>query len=251
MPEGENTNIFSDKRARELKHAYAACVSYIDAQVGKLLDELNELGLRENTIILFISDHGWHLGDQGKWGKSTNFENSTLAPFIISAPGYNAGLKTNALVEYVDIFPSLCDLAGVNKPAYLEGNSVVPLMDDPDRKWKKAAFSQYPRGYPKAEFEGFTIRTDRYRYVEWRELDGSIKAQELYDHKNDPLESMSLVYDENYTGIMCKLMKQLREGWKSALPEGIENNSDNPPAPEFLPWGPEARFGPYADDNKN
>lgn len=250
LPDDENTGIFSNTRARELKHAYAACVSYIDAQVGKLLVELDELGLGENTIVIFMSDHGWHLGDQGKWGKSTNFENSTRAPLIISAPGYNGSQKTEALVEYVDIFPSLCDLAGIEKPTYIEGTSVVPLMKDPERDWKKAAFSQYPRGYPKAEFEGFTIRTDQYRYVEWRELDGSMKAQELYDHKNDPLESVSLINDENYAEIMCDLMKQLRNGWKSALPPGIENHSDNPPAPEFLPWGPEARFGPYADDYK-
>ena len=246
----DDAGIFSDSRARELKHAYAACVSYIDAQVGKLLDELDELGLKENTIVIFMSDHGWHLGDQGKWGKSTNFENATKAPLIITAPGFSSGQQTDALVEYVDIFPSLCELAGVEKPDYLEGTSVVPLLNDPERTWKKAVFSQYPRGYPKAEFEGFTIRTDRYRYVEWRELDGSLKAQELYDHKNDPLESVSVIHDENYTGIMCDLMKQLRAGWKSALPDGIENHSDNPQAPEFVPWGPEARFGPYADDKK-
>ena len=171
IPKPSNGRIVGDDEyARKMKHAYFACVSYIDAQIGIVMDELNSLGLSENTIVAFISDHGWHLGDQNHWGKSTNFENSNRAPMIVSAPGYSKGAKTKALVEYVDVYPTLCDLAGIKVPKYLEGNSVKPLLREPQRKWKSAAFSQYPRGYPKAKFEGFSIRTDRYHYIEWREL---------------------------------------------------------------------------------
>ena len=242
--------LIPDHRARDLKHAYAACVSYIDAQVGRLLNELKTLGLREHTIVVLISDHGWHLGEQGMWGKQSNFEHGTRAPMIISVPGSQESQITDALVEYVDIFPTLCELTGIPNPGYLEGNSMVPLLENPDRAWKKAAFSQYPRGYPRAEFEGYAIRTTRYRYVEWRELDGSMKGQELYDHQVDPLESKSYANDPGYSKIRSELMNQLRAGWKAALPDGIENHSNNPVAPDFVPWGPEARFGPYSRKKK-
>ena len=124
---------------------------------------------------------------------------------------------------------------------------MVPLLKNPHRDWKAAAFSQYPRGYPRADFEGYAIRTDRFRYVQWRELDGSFKSHELYDHKKDPNESENRVNEPAYRVVVEKLKKRLDAGWKAALPEGIVNRSDNPPAPEFVPWGPEARFGPYAE----
>ncbi|MEA2067748.1 MAG: sulfatase [Verrucomicrobiota bacterium] len=251
LPDSPNNQLVGDPEvARTMKHAYAACVSYMDANVGKMLAELDALGLRENTVVMLISDHGWHLGDQDHWGKSTNFENSTRAPMILSAPGFRPGQRTKALVEYVDVFPSLCEAAGVDVPDYLEGNSVMPLLKDPSRKWKAAAFSQYPRGWPKAKFEGYSIRTDRYHYVQWRELDGSFKDHELYDHKNDPIESVNVVNDPEYKSVVEKLKKQMAAGWKDALPKGIENHSNNPPAPEFVPWGPEAMFGPYAKEKK-
>lgn len=252
LPESSNDLIISDPEvARTMKHAYAASVSFMDANVGKILTELDALGLRDDTVVMLISDHGWHLGDQDHWGKSTNFENSNLAPMIVSAPGFTPGQRTDALVEYVDVFPTLCELADIEVPVYLEGNSVAPLLVDPEREWKSAAFSQYPRGYPKADFEGYTIRSDRYRYVQWRELDGSFKSHELYDHENDPIESINVVNEPEYIEAVAELQRKLDAGWKSALPDGIENHSDNPPAPPFLPWGPEARFGPYAEKNKN
>ena len=251
LPDSPNDLLVGDEEvARTMKHAYAACVSYMDANVGKMLAELDTLGLRDNTIVMLISDHGWHLGDQDHWGKSTNFENSTRAPMIISSPGLTPGQRTKALVEYVDVFPTLCEIAGIEVPGYLEGNSVTPLMKNPEREWKTAAFSQYPRGWPRANFEGFSIRTDRYHYIQWRELDGSFKSHELYDHHVDPIESVNVVdAPENKTGVE-KLKKQLAAGWKAALPEGIENRSNNPPAPAFMPWGPEALFGPYAEKKK-
>ena len=133
--------------ARTLKHAYLASVSYVDAQIGKMISALEEAGLRENTIIIFWSDHGWHLGDMGVWGKATNYEIATRVPMMLwtpDMPDENRGKKTDALVELVDMYPTLCDLAGIKKPEHLEGHSMAPLLLHPDRNWKKAVFSQYP-----------------------------------------------------------------------------------------------------------
>nr|WP_319273217.1 sulfatase [uncultured Draconibacterium sp.] len=133
--------------ARTLKHAYLACVSYIDAQIGRMIEALEEAGVRENTIIIVWSDHGWHLGDMGIWGKATNYEIATRVPFMIWTPDMNEktrGEQTDALVELVDMYPTLCELAGLPKPEKLEGQSFVPLLENPDREWKNAAFSQFP-----------------------------------------------------------------------------------------------------------
>ena len=247
LPVSPNKLLVGDEdTARKMKHAYASCVSYVDTQIGKVLDELDKLGVRDRTIVMLISDHGWHLGEQDHWGKSTNFENSTRAPMIISAPGLKSSQRTNALVEYVDVFPTLCDLAGLSVPNYLEGNSVLPLLKNPKLDWKKAVFSQYPRGWPRAKFEGYSIKTDRYNYIQWKELDGSFKGHELYDHKLDPIESINIVEKKDYQIVVEEMNALLQAGWKAALPEGITNNSDNAPAPDFVPWGKEAMFGPYA-----
>ncbi len=136
---------FDDEMDRTLKHAYLACVSYIDAQIGKMIAALEEAGVRDNTIIVVWGDHGWHLGDMGVWGKATNYEIATRVPMMIWAPDMkHRGAKTEALVELVDIYPTLCELSGLPLPKHLEGHSFVPLMENPDRPWKKAAFSQYP-----------------------------------------------------------------------------------------------------------
>jgi iduronate 2-sulfatase len=250
LPVSPNELLVGDQSvARTMKRAYAACVSYVDAQIGKIVDELDSLGLRENTLVMLISDHGWHLGEQDHWGKSTNFDNAIRAPMIISAPTIKPNQRTSALVEYVDIYPTLCELAGLKVPSYLEGNSVAPLLQEPSRQWKTAVFSQYPRGWPRAKFEGFSIRTERYNYIQWRELDGSFKGHELYDHSSDPVESINVVDSNEYREVVESLKSQLVAGWKAALPSGIENHSDNAAAPDFLPWGKEATFGPYAKQN--
>jgi iduronate 2-sulfatase len=133
------------KLARTLKHAYLASTSYVDAQIGLLLAALDEAGARDNTIIIVWGDHGWHLGDMGVWGKATNYEIATRVPLMIWTPNMKArGVKTDALVELVDMFPTLCELSGVPIPKHVEGHSFVPLLNAPDRAWKKAAFSQYP-----------------------------------------------------------------------------------------------------------
>lgn len=133
--------------ARTLKHAYLASVSYVDAQIGKMIDALKETGVMENTIIILWSDHGWHLGDLGIWGKATNYEIAARVPMIIWTPDMpeeTRGRKSDALVELIDMYPTLCDLAGIDKPDHLEGHSIAPLLEDPDREWKKAAFTQFP-----------------------------------------------------------------------------------------------------------
>lgn len=136
-----------EELAKTLKHAYLACVSYVDAQIGKMLEALDASGERENTIVIVWSDHGWHLGDKGIWGKATNYEIATRVPLIISAPQIkdkHKGKKTDALVELVDMYPTLCEMAELPVPKTLEGKSFVPLLNHPQKKWKKAAFSQFP-----------------------------------------------------------------------------------------------------------
>lgn len=141
------TDPFSPKLQRKLKHAYYACISYIDAQIGKMIGALKESGEYDNTIIVLWSDHGFNLGEMGYWGKATNYEIATKIPFIIIAPGVTdkvKGAKSEALVELVDAYPTLCDLAGLKRPATLEGHSLVPLLKNPDMPWQKAAFSLFP-----------------------------------------------------------------------------------------------------------
>ena len=137
-----------DAYARQLKHGYYAAVSYMDAQVGRVLDELDRLGQRDNTVIVLWGDHGWKLGEHDRWCKHSNVENDTNAPLLVSVPGMkHAGERTDALVEFVDVYPTLAELAGLPGPGHLEGLSAAPLLACPDRKWKKAAFSQIGRAH--------------------------------------------------------------------------------------------------------
>lgn len=205
----------SDGKARQLIHGYCACVSYVDAQVGHLLDELDRLGLRDQTIICLWGDHGWHLGDHGLWCKHSNFENATRAPLIVCAPGAKAtGRKTDALVEFVDIYPTLAELAGLPLPEALEGASFAPLLDDPDRPGKQAALSQYPRGTAM----GRSMRTDRYRFTLWqdRRKSGKTLAVELYDHQNDPEENDNLAVQPEHAALVKSLSAELERHWRKA-----------------------------------
>ncbi len=206
----------SPEQARKLKHGYYACVSFTDANVGKLLDELGRLKLMENTIIVLWGDHGWKLGEHNAWCKHSNFENDANAPLIIRAPGQKSpGGKTQALVEFVDIYPTLCDLAKLSKPGHLEGASAAPLLDRPEQEWKPAAFSQYPRG----NVMGYTMKTDRYRFTAWKDKKtGKVLASELYDHETDPAENENIAGNANQAELVARLQKQLDAGWKAALP---------------------------------
>ena len=209
-----------DEIARTLKQAYFAGVSYTDAQIGRVLAELDRLGLRKNTIVILWGDHGWKLGEHDAWGKHTNVENDTNAPLILSAPGRKAaGAHSDALVEFVDMYPTLCDLAGLPLPGHLEGTSLKPLLDDPQRPWKSAAFSQYPRNQLGGVM-GYSMRTDRYRFTVWvgREDHTKIEAMELYDHQSDPQENVNVAKLPANAALVERLMVQWRAGWKGALP---------------------------------
>jgi iduronate 2-sulfatase len=175
---------------RQLLHGYRACVSYIDAQVGLLLDELDRLGLSERTLVLLWGDNGWHLGEHGLWGKNTALDVALRIPLIVRLPGFTDGESTAALVETVDILPTLCELTGIPVPDQVEGTSFVPLLEDPKGPGKPAVFGWCQR----VRFSGQTVRTARYRLVRWvpkgnpqRPLD-----VELYDHENDPNEYVNL-----------------------------------------------------------
>lgn len=200
-----------DDYARLLKRGYYAAVSYMDAQLGRVLDELDRLGLADNTIIVLWGDHGWKLGEHDRWCKHSNVENDTYAPLIVVAPGMKAkGQHTRALVEFVDIYPTLADLAGLPSPAHLEGTSFKPLLDDPQRPWKSAAFSQYPRTYQGRRLMGYSMRTDRYRFTRWLDRDDHSKAVavELYDHQTDPQENVNIANDPANAELVSRLTQQ-------------------------------------------
>lgn len=247
--------------ARTLKHAYLASTSYVDAQIGLLLQALEDAGLKENTIVVVWGDHGWHLGDMGVWGKATNYEIATRVPLMIRTPNMPVrGQRTDALVELVDLFPTLCELSGVPVPSAVEGLSFVPLLEKPQRKWKSAAFSQYPNPalrewaanplspgmretwfgplisqieqniqqqmgskWNRELFEehmmGYTMRTNRYRLVVWkdhRQPDAEPLFVEVFDHQTDPNETTNVA--ESNPQLVAELMKQFNAGWKAARP---------------------------------
>lgn len=203
-----------------LIHGYRAAVSYIDAQVGKILDKLEDCGLAENTIVVLWGDHGWHLGDHGIWGKATNFEQATRSPLIISVPGSQASF-INQATEFTDLYPSLCELAGIPVPAEVSGQSLVKLLngeEDPDNLY---AFSQFTRG----DKMGYAIRDKRYRYVEWMAEGRHVNPQagfsevadkQLFDYKDDPQEMINVAGYENYAGIEDGLRKALHK-WLEGL----------------------------------
>jgi arylsulfatase A-like enzyme len=210
-----------DDLARQLKHGYYAAISYMDAQLGKVLDELDRLGLAKNTVVVLWGDHGWKLGEHDSWCKHTNTENDTNAPLLVAAPGLKTrGVRTDALVEFVDIYPTLADLAGLPLPAHLEGRSFRPVLENPGRPWKSAAFSQYPRSVGGRQLMGYSMRTDRYRFTGWvqRGKPAQIEALELYDHRTDPQENTNLAADPAHAATVEKLTVQWRAGWRGALP---------------------------------
>ena len=249
--------------SRTLMHAYLACVSYIDAQIGKVLEALDEAGVRDNTIIIVWGDHGWHLGEMGIWGKATNYEIATRVPLMIWTPDMPRGSRgktTEALVELVDMYPTLCELAGLEKPAHLEGASFTPLLKDPATERKGAAFSQFPSPalrewaanplssfmretffgplieeveariikqqgdkWDRELFEnnlmGYAMRTDRYRFVVWKDVTASDAEPlfvELYDHSKDPGETENVA--DRRPELVADLLTQFNQGWRGSRP---------------------------------
>ena len=211
---------------RTVTQAYLASVSFMDTQFGVVLDELERQGLTQNTVVLFISDHGYHLGEHGLWQKMTVFEEAARVPLIISAPGMKAvGKATSRLAELVDLYPTLADLCGLKAPVDLEGSSLRPLLDDPERAWKKGAFTQVIHGLKggrldgqksKAKALGRSVRTERYRYTEWNK--GQAGA-ELYDHTTDPHELHNLANDPKAVAVVQELKTILHDGWQAARPQ--------------------------------
>ncbi|MBL7077097.1 MAG: sulfatase [Kiritimatiellae bacterium] len=206
---------------RELVHGYYACVSYIDALVGKLLDAVEGNGIADETIIILWGDHGWHLGDHSIWCKHTNFEQATRVPMILTVPGNESrAQKTMAPVEFLDVFPTLCELSGIPTPEDLHGTSLLPLIDDPNGSIKRVARSQYPRHSEHGPVMGYAYRDDRYRYIEWvqkrfmkGETDGPVVARELYDYEKDPDETRNLIDDPAYKEVVASMQavaKKLR-----------------------------------------
>jgi arylsulfatase A-like enzyme len=182
-----------DDLARQLVHAYRAATSYTDANIGRVLAELDRLGLRENTVVILWGDHGWKLGEHGGWCKHTNFENDARSTLILSAPAARAaGQPCDRLVEFVDIYPTLCDLAGLPLPPHLQGKSMKPLLDDPSKPIKEVAISQYPRTHQGTRLMGYSLRTERERYIAWYNREtGALVAEEGYDHRTDGAENRS------------------------------------------------------------
>jgi len=197
-----DTGPLSDEEIGLLRRGYYASISFVDAQIGRLMSELENQGMLDNTIIVLWSDHGFHLGELGLWCKTTNFELDTRVPLIISAPGRaGKGRHSDAVVELVDIYPTLADLAGFPATG-LDGVSLVPLLSNPERAWKNTAFSQFPRPWmyrDVPELMGYSVRTEELRYTEWRRLnDASIVATELYRYDRQGAETQNLSGQAGY-----------------------------------------------------
>ncbi len=202
IPKG-NTPL-TEETAKTLIHGYYACVSYVDAQVGKIMGALEASGLADNTVIILWGDHGWKLGEHGMWCKHTNFDLDTRVPMIISAPGMQQNVKTSSFAGFVDIFPTLADLCGLEIPGQLHGKSLVPVLEDPAALVKDHAYSVWPsyrasRTNPEEAILGFSFRTDQFRYTEWVRLhSGELLDRELYDHETDPAENENVIDDQQY-----------------------------------------------------
>jgi uncharacterized sulfatase len=210
---------------RTVMQAYYASVSFMDTQFGVVLNQLESLGLAQNTVVVFLSDHGYHLGEHGQWQKMTVFEEAARVPLIIAAPGMKAvGQSTQRVAELVDVYPTLADLCALPAPAELEGTSLRPLLDDPQKSLKKGAFTQVIHAVrggrakkpdAKDRAMGRSVRTERYRYTEWNEGRHGV---ELYDHQTDPHEWRNLADDPQAAEAVREMRALLHGGWRKARP---------------------------------
>lgn len=212
--------VVDDEAARDLARAYNASISYVDAQIGRILAAIEEQQQWQDMTIVLCSDSGLHLGEQGHWGKNSNYEAATRTPLIISSYGNRgAGRKTRALTELVDVYPSVCELAGLPVPQGLDGSSTARLFPTPDRLWKRAVFSQQPREIPGlGPGMGYSMRTGRYRYTEWAAFDSPYKTTELYDYRGSPTEVENLAADPKRQTLANGLAAMMREGPRAARP---------------------------------
>lgn len=210
LPEGSGGH--NKKRLRQWRAAYYASVSFVDAQIKIILDELDRLGLADNTVIVFQSDHGYLLGEHGGiFDKKKLFEEAARVPLIVSTPQGPRAVASSRIVELVDLYPSLIELCGLPRVSDLEGTSFVPLLANPEREWKKAAFAS-TKGSNRQRFQ--SARTERYVYIE--RTDGT--DPELYDHQTDPRELVNVALDPRYSAALAEMKKILSEGWRKALP---------------------------------
>ncbi len=197
---------FTDRERREFKRAYYAGTSFMDAQLGKVLDALDRLELWDRTVVVLLGDNGYHLGERGWWNKNTLFELSARCPLIVWSPGMQAaGRPCTRLVEFVDLYPTLAELGRLKPPESLAGRSLVPLLAGSDRSWKQAAYTQVTRG---RGIQGRSVRTERWRYTEW--ADGK-EGVELYDEARDPAEGQNLAHDPAHAATVKELSAILRE----------------------------------------
>lgn len=230
----EKARKLTDDAVREIRHGYLANISYMDAQVGKVLDALNRLALTERTVIVFWSDHGFHLGEQSLYAKTSNFELDARVPLIIAAPSMKtAGKRTTSLAELMDLYPTLSDLCGLPQPRGIDGVSLAPVLFDPSASVRDSALTQHSRpayydreGKKAPTHMGYSIRSATHRYTEWRDWrTGEIIAKELYDHINDPDETVNLAGHsdqepvlERHAALLASTRPAVTPGWRPALP---------------------------------
>lgn len=236
---GEINETLPEDKAIDLRRAYYSCVSHIDDEVGRVLNELDRLGMTENTIVSFLGDHGFKIGEHGGWGKMCNFDITVNAPLMIHIPGLtDNGIIAEELTELVDVFPSLVEAAGLpllelcpedsaDIDICTEGTSLISLLKRKrDNVWKTKVFSQYPRNSDTVM--GYSMRTEQFRYTEWPSFDGvsyepnwdQINGVELYDHSVDPYENHNVAADPEYAELVANLSSQLREGWRGGTRNG-------------------------------
>jgi uncharacterized sulfatase len=205
----------SESDLKDCKRAYFASISFMDSQVGRLLDALDRLGLAENTVVVFVSDHGYMLGEHGQWQKQLLFEESNRVPLVFAGPGVTGRGASPRTVEMLDIYPTLCELCNLTPKHKLEGKSLVPLLAKPDAAWNRAAYSQVQRGTDQTPAAppvmGYSVRTERWRYSEW---DGGRLGSELYDHENDPHEYQNLAKDSSRASVVSEMKQLLKQARK-------------------------------------
>jgi uncharacterized sulfatase len=206
-----------EEKLRRFKRAYFASISFVDAQIGKVLDALDRLRLADKTVVVLFGDHGWALGEHGQWQKQMLFEVSARVPFIVALPNAKAKGTSPRTVELVDIYPTLADLCGLKPPANLEGKSLRPLLQNPRARWTRPAVTQQLRSHEGRQIMGYSVRTERWRYTEW---DGGRAGAELYDHDNDPHEWCNLASDPKHAKTIAEM--------KSLLPNSTGENQSFP-----------------------
>lgn len=223
---GPNRVTFTPRQAAEMHHGYLACISFMDAQLGRVLDALDRQGLAERTAIVFVADHGYHLGEHDLWGKTSNFELDAHVPLIVALPGQAGGRQSDALAELIDLFPTLVDVCRLPAPAGLEGTSLLPVIRDPAVGVKTAAFSQFPRPayYDRTPSKqpqamGYSVRTAAVRYTEWRDFrTGDVLGRELYDARRDPGETRNVVDAPDLAAEQREAQQLLKKTFRLATP---------------------------------